>query len=597
MTSKELQSEISVGLPQRIPWWLSLVSAGLPSVVGLQIVSNLLRGNSQELFVFDVPLLMIISACLVFWMILFAVSHWGGRVGKCAWAFCCGYAVFWLLRDIIFPLPLGELDGTTPLADPSYGYILAEASTFLVSFGLLLVLARRKTATVLSIFVVVLGVSDVYSAKSLYLKIRTDLAKQQKKISAELETNSTSDSISRRPDIYQILYDEYQTVEHEVLRESRGVAPYDDFICFKNNLANYNTTYFSLPSLLTSTRYEPTSDISDWHFSYYKKGLLKFFKNVGYHVEVFGYSRHEWDSAYIDYTRCSMDIAEERLSGIRSTVFADLLKLRVLLSFVGSRVFYRGDVDTDESPPASESSYYCTIKFREMVSRIKNRKAGGNYVFVHMILPHAPSVMDEHGHYVGSKKGTRMGQVRLADKLTGELIAELKRLGRYDESLIIIHADTGRVADPDISRHLPHYGEDLQDVESYPPPIDSMVDGSKWPRNLVEARSQALLLIKPLHHQGYRVDESPSQLMDIPPTIMGVLGVTQTRNLFPEGVDLFSQPPAEDRVRKTYVIGSKIPPENRVNRFQEWTVLRGQFEKGQMHPLKDRHGILVPKTD
>ena len=596
MNSHEQQSEIPRELPQTTPWYLSLLSAGFPSVVVIQMSSNLLRGNSHELFVSDVPVWTIVAACSLLWLILFAVSHWGRRAGKCVWALCCGYAVFWLLRDIIFPLPLGELDGTSPLASPSLGYILAEVSTFLVAFGTLLVLTRKKTATVLSIFVVVLGVSDVYSAKKIYKKFQKDLAVQQKRIPVESVSHSIPATLSRRPDIYQILFDEYQTVEHEVLRETGGVAPYDDFICFKKNLANYNTTFFSLPSLMTSTRYDPTSDINDWHFSYHSQGLLKVLKEFGYRVEVFGHFRNLGSSPYVDYAHTGREIAAERISGVESTEFADLLKLRVLPSFVGSRVFHRGVVETGESPPASDSSYYSTIQFREMVSRIKDRKAGGYYVFLHMLLPHHPYVMNQHGNYVGREKGTRMGQVRLADKLTGELIAELKRLGRYDESLIIVHADTGHYADPKVSRHLPYHGEELKFFDSSQDPFD-VVDGQKWPRKLVEARSQALLLIKPLHHQGYRVDESPSQLMDIPSTIMGVLGVAQNKDLFPEGVDLLSQPPAKDRVRKTYVIGKKRPLQNRTNRLQEWRVLRGEFQKGQVLTLKDRRGILVPQRN
>jgi hypothetical protein len=594
MSSHEQRSEIPGALPQTTPWYLSLLSAGLPSVVVFQMTSNLLRGNSHELLVSDVPLPAIVAGCLILWLILFSVSHWGGRVGKCVWAFCCGYGVFWLVRDIIFPLPLGVLDGSVPLAAPAFGYVLAEALTFLVSFGLLLVLARRKTATVLSIFVVVLGVSDVYSARRIY---RTFQNESVSRIPTESDSNSISATITRRPDIYQVLFDEYQTVEHEVLRETGGVAPYDDFICFKNNLANYNTTYFSLPSLMTSTRYDPAVDVSDWHVSYKRQGLLKVLKAFGYRIEVFGYSPSEWNFPYVDYSRCTLEIASERKSDGRSSLFAELLKLRVLPSFVGSRVSRRSEIKSDDSPPATDSAYYCTIKFREMVGRIKHRKAGENYVFVHMILPHGPNVMNEHGSYVGRQKGTRIGQVRLANKLTGELIAELKRLGRYDESLIIIHADTGRVADPQISQHLPYDGKDLKDVIHYPPAVDILVDGSKFPRSLVQARAQALLLIKPLHHQGYRVEGSPSQLMDIPPTIIGVLGVTQIKNLFPEGVDLFTQPSAEERVLKTYVLGWKTSPRNLINRVQEWKVSRGKFEKGQVLTLRDRHGILVPQRN
>ena len=572
--------------PRQLPWWLTFLSAGLPSVLVVQASLDLYRKNFSELSRGDVPLPAIIGCGIALWAALFFMLQWGRHFGKAIWAVASAYSIFYVIREVAFPLPLGELDGTNPLREVSAGYVIFECAV-LMSVLLLLVRCRReRTTAVVAIFVGVFGVSNLLTAAKC--AALPDTGKRSRAATTLALSSPAAPQNGKRPDVYQILFDTYQTVEYEMARKMCGRSPYEDFVFFKNNICNYSCTYLSMPALMTSTYYKSPADIDDWATSYKRRGLLPALKKAGYTVNVYGYHSHWWDSPYVDFARCTREIVAERLAGPHE--FTDMLKLRFFPSILAASVF--SSSNGSGQPPASASAYYCTVKFREMLARIKQTEIGNNYHFIHMILPHGPFVMNKQGNYVDCDRGTRFGQVLFADKLLGELIGELKGLGRYDDALIIVHADTGSDFDPDMSRQRLVDGKQLKLAASYPMSNDQMIDGSRWPRTVVEARSQALLLVKPPGHRGYRVSEAPSHLMDLPPTILGVAGIKAAEDQFPEGVNLLANPPHADRSRKTFILGVKLAGQ-RKNALQQWIVERGEFERCEATTFVDKTGVLI----
>jgi arylsulfatase A-like enzyme len=229
-----------------------------------------------------------------------------------------------------------------------------------------------------------------------------------------------------------------------------------------------------------------------------------------------------------------------------------------------------------------------------MVNGLKSEPAGGQYRFAHMILPHGPYVMDSEGKYVGRQKGTRWQHVQLANRLMTELIDELKRLDRYDQTVLIVHSDTGIDLNPEISGQS--FGADgkMKHANGAPLPPERKTDPRLWTSETVRARSQSLLLIKPPRHHGYRTNWAVSQLADIPPTLLGIINVPADTFNFPQGVDLLNTPPADDRARRTFVVGSRLAGK-RFPGLLEWFVTEGGFHHGQVIDFQDRHGVLIPR--
>jgi hypothetical protein len=144
--------------------------------------------------------------------------------------------------------------------------------------------------------------------------------------------------------------------------------------------------------------------------------------------------------------------------------------------------------------------------FRNFIAREKNHPGRGRYEFLHLILPHPPYMLTEDCE-VKAHSSAR-DQFRCANLLIVQLVRELKRLGRFNDSMIIIHADHGD--------DLRVNGASLEEIKA----------GKQSPE-LHFPRSKALLLFKPFGDGGNQelvVDETRSTLLDIAPTIAESLG-------------------------------------------------------------------------
>jgi len=578
--------ELRMSLPNKpARFWLPLLAAGFAPLVFAQLGLNLYIANEAQLIGADKELLRYLCGALGCWVLVFGLLRWGGSVGKCFWAASTACACFFLLRELAFPLALGPLDGDSRYPHLASSYRTIEMAALFGAFLGFLCTPQRITAPLAGAAGLVFGLfclgSIFQHPASFGLASSNELAWVRAGVPLSIPGQRAS-----QPDVYQILFDEYQIVEHQFVRRERGIAPYDDFMCFENNIGNYNHTWLSLPSLLNGAEYPPDMDIRQWFESYNRQGLLKSLKENGYNIRVFGHHDSWWKSPLTDYSRCTNEIAQEWLKGNTGNEFLSLVGMRALPSRYGKKLHpsKRQPSEPGTVPQRGDYAFYCAVKFRELVRGIKATPAGGNYTFAHLILPHGPHVLDREGNHVGEGNSSRLGQVYFVDKLVSELIAELKRLGRYEQSLIVLHADTGSYYATDVKQQAVVKGA----LSRVRPPewLDDAVkrDGSLWPLSTVQARANALLLIKPPYHQGYETVATPSQLLDLPPTILGAVGLQEASRDYRQGCDLLNDPPGPQRVRKTYVYGARIGGDPKPH-MQEVIIREGRLERGKVIPF------------
>lgn len=133
------------------------------------------------------------------------------------------------------------------------------------------------------------------------------------------------------------------------------------------------------------------------------------------------------------------------------------------------------------------------------------------YNFYHVALPHLPAVTDVDCNYIGKQafsKTTFLVQSECAAEITGRLLAKLKEIGVYDNTLIVIHSDHGSWFD-------------IEKVAEKAPDRPSAWDMS---------RSSALLMVKPPRATGpLVVSDAPASLADIRPTMLAALKVPRDR--------------------------------------------------------------------
>ncbi len=143
-----------------------------------------------------------------------------------------------MIRDIAFPLSLGELDGSNPLMAPALGYVALEALTFTCALVILLVLRAEEANVLTGICTIVFSVSTL-----AVLAGRAESAEADALLAGKAVVPQSS-----KADVYQVVFDGYQADEYGRMREARGIAPFDDFIWFKNNISNYDVTSLSVAS-------------------------------------------------------------------------------------------------------------------------------------------------------------------------------------------------------------------------------------------------------------------------------------------------------------------------------------------------------------
>lgn len=563
----------------RLSWWQGFLAAGFAPLVGTQLALQLFAANGDHLVNPEQQLASVLLFLLGGWVVLFGSLQWGWWPGRLLWVGATSLALFFLVRDIVFPLPLGELNGSANYPALTPVYRITELATLAGIGMLLLVLRLRWTAPRAALATCVFAISSLATVVQQPALFGWHVAHPGNGLAPASVLSSRAPG-GRRPDVYQILFDEYQTVEHRYLRRERGLAPFDDFICFENNVSNYNHTWLSLPSLFNGAAYPPERDIREWARSMGREGLVRSLKTNGYRINIFGYGKEWWKSPLSDHERGCYDIIREWQQGRPDDALLCLMGLRTLPSTLGATLHPSRRTVREDIPPATDLPFYTTIMFREMVRRIHRTPVGGNYTFVHLIMPHGPQIMDAAGDYVGHGKGSRLSHIQLVDTLVAELIAELRRLGRYDDSLIVVHADTGSYYFPNLDEQRLVNNESLTKVSSKEDwERDNLLDGARWKLPMVEARTNAALLVKPPRHQGYEVVSVPSQLQDLPATILGAVGLEEEARKYSDSCDLLAHPPGQARVRKTFVYGMKRDGVPQVPHMQEYLIRNGRFER------------------
>lgn len=120
------------------------------------------------------------------------------------------------------------------------------------------------------------------------------------------------------------------------------------------------------------------------------------------------------------------------------------------------------------------------------------------FFFFHIYEPHTPYAPPEP--YASRYPSKYDGEIATADHVVGELIDHLKQLGVYDRALVVLFSDHGE--------GLGDHGEDEHGVLLYN-----------------EAIHVPLMVKLPKAQQGGGTTGRPVQLLDIAPTVLGLLGL------------------------------------------------------------------------
>lgn len=240
----------------------------------------------------------------------------------------------------------------------------------------------------------------------------------------------------------------------EILEEDKNFfQPLNDFVFYKNAASTFNPTYDSIPFLLTGSAFDEDSHIDYVQYAYDNTNLLTDIRDAGYDIGVYT------DKRYV--AEQMKDIISNYEEGIQRTCsmidLFSLMKQCSMYKMAPLAVKYYYIYDTSDIALLTVNDKIVNIEddlpfyhrlVREGLSVSKEDKKS-TFRFIHMHGGHPPYTMTEdfqHIEYDARRDehwGSGVSQRKGAMKIVYEYIAQLKKLGKYEDALIVITSDHG----------------------------------------------------------------------------------------------------------------------------------------------------------
>jgi hypothetical protein len=465
-----------------------------------------------------------------------------------------------LLNDILSPVQLGVLDGRQVYSNEPILFTVLESVIFFITIFIIWFRIRKKESTLLLI------VKPLY-AVSFGIIILVFIVSGGQNQNDYRKIRNNNQKVERLPNIYHFHIDGMQTDYF-----LRYIKDYPEvtkvlggFTLYEKNISNYPTTMLSLASYLTSTTH--LNGRFDKWVKNYDEGLLKQLKQNGYKLIHSSNAPHR--SKYFDNIISIPELLKrykgaEHLSVVQ---FTRIWLAKLVPNFftneslsigknLGKFFFYKinPNHNTDISLTIEDGTAALSgiLMLEDIISDMPYYTQDNQYVFLLNSILHDSYVtspdckVEKRPDYGISRRYYR--QLQCTMNLIEQFIVKLKAINKYDDSVILIHADHGS-----------HWVGQLLNTQgkSFKTNMDNSAnlpyDSSIGLTSLValESKARALLMIKPINTKGdLKISNQPTELLDIYPTIMGLLGIDYLKNT--EGRNIFDSRDLENRSRYFY---------------------------------------------
>lgn len=247
-----------------------------------------------------------------------------------------------------------------------------------------------------------------------------------------------------------MIIDEIQQLQPDFL------APLHDFTYYRNMVGDFLPTAMSIPYLLSGSEWSEDILESQWNQKAYERedALLKCLKSQNYDIQIYT------DSQYVSESQKDI-ISNYKENVKRECRMNDLLNLmmqcsKYRISPFALKNYYQYDTkdivelsDYDEVYKCSDDLPFYEQLLNEGLYVGGAEEKDGQFKFIHMWGAHPPYNLTEdfqHIDYDWRRDvhiGDKISQAKGALKIVYEYIDQLEKLGKYDDTMIIITADHG----------------------------------------------------------------------------------------------------------------------------------------------------------
>ena len=517
------------------------IFAGILIIPQLYYLSNI-KDFSYDYFLLLSPFFLSLVVFLIA-LLLPRIKHRGQ-------ALLAGFGLSILLCDQFLKLDISQLDGssTNIVINPLLA-ILNGLLYFGLPIGLLIFEKRlRKILIDLSYVFVFLGL-----ALTIYTIVYTYAGHNKKEPTIPHDSFQKN---TKQPNIYFIWLDAMETnyFKKHLSGNNSSATSFNGFRLFQNNSANYLYTRQSYVSFMSGTLFKG-GNYQQWEKK--SDNLRLALKNLGYHITT--YAKKDFISK-LDNRSLTSDEIYLNNTKLKHPYIADFISywvVRSLPAYFGHESLEKGMAlgNIVHSLVNSESRYLEVRTIADGIEPLTGvftlnqfiqdeplRNDNNEFVILHSVIPHGPYVIDKHCGYRGRSKKTPAGlylqQVECASTLLNQLFSELKALNRYDSSIIVVMGDHGS-----------GWADLIGNSNKNNRPLNK--NYSPWSKSQILSRASALLMIKPPLISSDKtelvISEKESQLVDIFPSILSLIGKSDRHLGKIDGVDLFERQKALQR--------------------------------------------------
>jgi len=327
---------------------------------------------------------------------------------------------------------------------------------------------------------------------------------------------------SRRPNIYHILFDAYQTdlFEHTLTSDVRSQLAGYQF--FRENITAYASTLMSVPSVFLGRLYSPDTPQKAYAYEAFNSegSFLRSLIEHGYDTSAFlSVSLCEGAMRLFQHVRSHGEYADIKFTVDSSGEFKNLWLYAHFPAFVVRKLIAEKSIEDLKGGQVLPESQpiYSHASFQRFLREEESLPDHNRYTFLHIMVPHPPFVLRADGSFGPPRedgslpKTSMLPQAQCATNMIVQFTNVLNKLGRFNDSMIVIHADHGTWGLP---------AEVMS--KNYTRSNDYTTEGFAW------AVSRALLLLK-LPGRGalspFRVSNAETSLLDILPTMLDAVGI------------------------------------------------------------------------
>jgi hypothetical protein len=262
-----------------------------------------------------------------------------------------------------------------------------------------------------------------------------------------VESDKVVRSADTLPNIYHIIFDEYQTDMFELTLSHDVKENLKNFIYFPENTTLFGRTAMSLASMFSGRSYDLKSPQGNYLWNAYNTdaSMLHWLKMVGYSTYGYLYPVYRFPLSLFDV---AIDFKEHACVTVASqrAVFSSLWIYANLPYFMAKSLIDRDELDQlkNQNLVSGSANITSLVSFRNYLEDEKHLPGSNRYTFIHLLIPHFPYIFRCDCSYDKDLKGTSpLKQSRCATQLIVDFVKTLKELGRFNDSLILICADHG----------------------------------------------------------------------------------------------------------------------------------------------------------